>query len=47
MNISCTEQQQIIVTFYEIGGTDLTDRLDRCMTERRQRHYGDRRPYSC
>ena len=39
-------QQEVIAALCEIGDTDLADRLQRCMTARQQRHYGDGWPYS-
>ena len=47
MEISYTQQQKIIAFLYGIGDDDLAARLDRCMTARQQRHYGDGWPFSC
>ena len=47
MEISYTEQQQIITALRDSGNSDLADRLQRCMTARRERHYGDGWPYCC
>ncbi len=40
-------QQEVIATLYEIGDTDLADRLERCMTARRERRGGDGWPFTC
>ena len=40
-------QQEVIAVLYENGDPDLATRLVRCMTARRERHYGDGWPYSC
>ena len=40
-------QREVINTLREIGDPDLADCLQRCMTARQQRHYGDGWPYSC
>jgi hypothetical protein len=40
-------QQQVIVALTEIGEVDLAGRLERCMTARRERHYGDGWPFTC
>jgi hypothetical protein len=47
MEIAYVAQQEVIAALYEIGEPDLADRLERCMTARRERHYGDGWPYSC
>jgi hypothetical protein len=47
MEISYTKQQQVISLLNKIGHHDLADRLERCMTARQQRHYGDGWPFSC
>jgi hypothetical protein len=40
-------QQQVIVALLSIGEPDLADRLERCMTVRLERHYGDGWPFTC
>src|ERR1700680_3753588 len=41
-------QQEVIVALTEVGDPDLADRLDRCMTGRRdRRRCGGGWPYSC
>jgi hypothetical protein len=40
-------QQEVIATLNEIGEPDLADRIQRCMTARQQRQFGDGWPYSC
>ena len=40
-------QQEVIVALHANGDIDLAARLERCMTARRERHYGDGWPYSC
>ena len=47
MEMAYADQQQVIAILNEIGDPDLADRLERCMTARQQRHYGDGWPYSC
>ncbi len=47
MELSHDRQQEVIATLYEIGDPDLAVRLERCMTARLERHYGDGWPYSC
>jgi hypothetical protein len=47
MELAYAAQEEIIDTLYEIGDDDLAARLERCMTARQQRHYGDGWPYSC
>jgi hypothetical protein len=47
MEMAYTVQQEVIATIYGIGDSDLADRLQRCMTARLKRHYGDGWPYSC
>jgi hypothetical protein len=47
MEITYVAQQEIIVALYEIDDPDLATRLERCMTARCERHYGDGWPYSC
>jgi hypothetical protein len=47
MELSYANQRDVIAILYEIGDSDLADRLQRCMTARQQRHYGDGWPYSC
>jgi hypothetical protein len=42
-----TAQQQVIVALTEVGQSDLADRLDRCMTARRDRRSGDGWPFIC
>jgi hypothetical protein len=45
MEIAYATQQQVIAALYAIGDPDLANRLERCMTARRERHYGDGWPY--
>jgi hypothetical protein len=40
-------QEAVIAALYVIGEVDLADRLERCATARRQRHYGDGWPRTC
>ena len=40
-------QQEVIVALRGIGELDLADRLERCMTARRERRGGDGWPYTC
>jgi hypothetical protein len=40
-------QQEVIVVLHAIGETDLADRLERCMSARRERHHGDGWPCIC
>jgi hypothetical protein len=40
-------QQEVIAALYVIGEVDLADRLERCMTARRDRRGGDGWPFSC
>ena len=47
MELAYIVQKEVIAALYEIGGSDLAARLERCMTAREQRHYGDGWPYSC
>jgi hypothetical protein len=47
MEMAYATQEVVIAVLYEIGDPDLADRLQRCMTARQQRHYGDGWPYSC
>jgi hypothetical protein len=47
MEMAYSDQQQVIAAFHAIGDPDLAGRLQRCMTARQQRHYGDGWPYSC
>src|SRR4051812_19351759 len=47
MEMAYALQQQVIVALNEIGDVDLASRLQRCMTARQQRRYGDGWPYSC
>jgi hypothetical protein len=47
MEMAYAAQQEIIATLYEIDDPDLASRLQRCMTARRDRRYGDGWPYSC
>ena len=47
MSLAYAIQQEVITTLQEIDEPDLADRLQRCMTARQQRHYGDGWPYSC
>ena len=41
MKIAYLAQQEVVAVLYEIGEPILADRLQRCMTARQQRHYGD------
>jgi hypothetical protein len=41
------EQQEVIAVLRSIGESDLADRLDCCMTARRNRHNGDGWPFTC
>jgi hypothetical protein len=47
MEIAYIAQQEVIAALYEIGDPDLAGRLERCMTARQRRHYGDGWPFSC
>jgi hypothetical protein len=47
MEMAYTAQQQVIVALRSIGEVDLADRLEGCMTARRERHYGDGWPRTC
>jgi hypothetical protein len=47
MEMAYAAQQGVIAVLYEIGDPDLAARLEKCMTARRERHYGDGWPYSC
>jgi hypothetical protein len=47
MEIAYTAQREVIDVLRSIGDADLADRLERCMTARLERHYGDGWPYSC
>ena len=40
-------QQEVIVALRRIGEPDLADRLERCMTARRERRGGDGWPFTC
>jgi hypothetical protein len=40
-------QQAVITALRSIGEVDLADRLERCMTARRERRGGDGRPFTC
>jgi hypothetical protein len=40
-------QQEVIAVLYVIGESELADRLERCISARRERHHGDGWPYSC
>jgi hypothetical protein len=40
-------QEEVILALRSINEPDLADRLQRCMTARLKRHYGDGWPYSC
>jgi hypothetical protein len=40
-------QQQVVVALTEIGEVDLADRLERCMTARRERRGSDGWPFTC
>jgi hypothetical protein len=39
--------QELIAAQQAMGDFDLAERLDRCMTARRPRHYGDGWPFTC
>jgi hypothetical protein len=41
------DQEAVIEALQVIGEPDLATRLERCMSARRERHYGDVWPYSC
>jgi hypothetical protein len=47
MEMAYADQQEVIAALHEVGDPDLAHRLQRCMTARRERHYGDGWPYSC
>jgi hypothetical protein len=47
MEIAYAAQQEVIDILCKIGDPDLAARLERCMTARLERHYGDGWPYSC
>jgi hypothetical protein len=47
MEIAYAAQAEVIATLYEIGDRDLANRLERCMTARQQRHYGNGWRHSC
>jgi hypothetical protein len=47
MEMSYSAQQEVIDALRSTGDADLAARLERCMTARQQRHYGDGWPYSC
>jgi hypothetical protein len=40
-------QQQVIVALHSIDDPDLADRLERCLTVRRDRRGGDGWPFTC
>jgi hypothetical protein len=40
-------QEAVIVALRYIGEVDIADRLERCMTARRERHNGDGWPFTC
>jgi hypothetical protein len=40
-------QQEVIAALHAIGEPDLADRLENCMTARRERHHGDGWPRTC
>ena len=40
-------QQEVIAALHAIGELDLADRLERCMTARRERRGGDGWPFTC
>jgi hypothetical protein len=39
-------QEEVIVALHAIGEVDLADRLERCMTARRDLRGGDGRPFT-
>jgi hypothetical protein len=47
MEMAYTAQQQVIAALYGIGEPDLADRLECCMTARRERRGGDGWPFTC
>ena len=47
MDLSYITQQKVIEILHEIQDHDLAARLERCMTARQERHFGDGWPYSC
>jgi hypothetical protein len=47
MAMKYAAQQEVITALTEVGESDLADRLERCMTARRERRGGDCWPYSC
>jgi len=47
MEMAYVAQAEVIATLYEIADPDPAARLERRMTARQQRHYGDGWPYSC
>ena len=47
MAMAYAAQQQVIAALYLIGEVDLADRLERCMTARRERRGGDGWPFTC
>jgi hypothetical protein len=47
MEMAYIAQQEVIDALRSVGDADLAVRLERCMTARRERHYGDGWPFSC
>jgi hypothetical protein len=47
MAMAYATQQQVIVALTEGGEVDLAERLERCMTARRDRRGGDGWPSAC
>ena len=47
MEMAYIGQREVMAALRATGHTDLADRLHRCMTARRERHYSDGWPYSC
>ena len=47
MEMMYVAQQEVIVALHAISETDLADRLENCMTARRERHHGDGWPRTC
>jgi hypothetical protein len=47
MEMAYAAQEEVIVALHAIGDYDLANRLERCMTARRERHHGDGWPRTC
>ena len=47
MEVMYAAQQEVIAALHAIGEPDLADRLEHCMTARRERHHGDGWPRTC